>query len=692
MSAVADRVRAGGLGRPGSFAAILLAGPALLGIARLLPAAGPGLALRLAAATICVLLLPGAVILRALGWPVSIGLVLAGSLVWSLVAIFVALALTFVANGSLLLTLVVVAASAAFALVPALRAEPARFERSDALSALAILVAGIGFAAAVWWAQVAIDSDWPFHLARIRKLAELPSLSSTHTVSEFATGGLHPGYAFPLWHAALALVTRLAGVDSAVTLEHMSAVLTPLALLLAYAAGRELFRSWGAGIATAAAQAAVIGFASANSSSFRILALPLSAAPLLLVPALLALTFALVHGAPLRTLATIAATGFVLAVVHPTYALFVAVPLAGFLVVRALVTRSIGEPRRIAAALGALLVPTAFFFVWLLPFARDAIAQTPSAAQRAGELRRYVARLDFFAGSFSVSPHIIVRAGAAAVGGLLAVPLAVFAGRRLWAAFVVGGTLAVLGLLLVPGVFEVFADAVSLTQALRLKYFLPLAFALAGAATLLARWRFAGACVALGAGVLLELVYPDNGPTWAVVLAVVGTLAALAVAAIRPTDAAPGTALWTAAAAVAFVLPIATGNLADLHPDPPDPRALTRGLVQALREDVPRQAVVYADLPTSYRIAAYAPVYIAAAPVGHIGQTRTNDPFGRRLDNTRFFAPKTSETDRQAILAKYDAGWLVVDRKRVETLGALIRNLELVFADARFALYRVPQR
>ena len=117
-----------------------------------------------------------------------------------------------------------------------------------------------------------------------------------------------------------------------------------------------------------------------------------------------------------------------------------------------------------------------------------------------------------------------------------------------------GLPLAVLGLLLVPGVFEVFADAVSLTQALRLKYFLPLAFALAGAATLLARWRFAGAGVALGAGVLLELVYPDNGPAWAVVLAVAGTLAALAVGAVRPTDTAPGTALWTAAAAVAFVV------------------------------------------------------------------------------------------------------------------------------------------
>ena len=51
-----------GVGRIGSsalFLAVVLAAPAVLGIARLLPAEGLGLALRLAAASVCVLLLPG---------------------------------------------------------------------------------------------------------------------------------------------------------------------------------------------------------------------------------------------------------------------------------------------------------------------------------------------------------------------------------------------------------------------------------------------------------------------------------------------------------------------------------------------------------------------------------------------------------------------------------------------------------
>ena len=39
-------------------------------------------------------------------------------------------------------------------------------------------------------------------------------------VDEFVDGGLHPGYAFPLWHAFLALVAKLAGVDPADVVLH----------------------------------------------------------------------------------------------------------------------------------------------------------------------------------------------------------------------------------------------------------------------------------------------------------------------------------------------------------------------------------------------------------------------------------------------------------------------------------------
>ena len=65
------------------------------------------------------------------------------------------------------------------------------------------------------------------------------------------------------------------------------------------------------------------------------------------------------------------------------------------------------------------------------------------------------------------------RSGAVAVAALLLVPLTALASRRRWAAYVVGGSLAIFAITLVPWLFTPFADVVSLSQARRLAGFLP---------------------------------------------------------------------------------------------------------------------------------------------------------------------------------------------------------------------------
>src|SRR5207244_2085308 len=106
-------------------------------------------------------------------------------------------------------------------------------------------------------------------------------------------------------------------------------------------------------------------------------------------------------------------------------------------------------------------------------------------------------------------------------------------------------------LLLVPSVFVPFTDAVSVSQARRAAGLVPLAFALAGGAAVLA--RLAGPLVlpaALAAGIGLQLAWPgDFGyvfhggspalPTW---IAAIGGGAALFAVAIlrRPSLAARG--------------------------------------------------------------------------------------------------------------------------------------------------------
>jgi len=89
---------------------------------------------------------------------------------------------------------------------------------------------------------------------------------------------------------------------------------------------------------------------------------------------------------------------------------------------------------------------------------------------------------------------------------------------------------------------------------------------------------------------------------------------------------------------------------------------------------------VYSDQETSFRIAAYAPVYIAVAPPGHVANTETNRPFERAQEAREFL-----RTGDLAIPRRYGAEFLVVDRVRQR------RDFELpeLYRDPRFVLYRL---
>ena len=98
------------------------------------------------------------------------------------------------------------------------------------------------FGIALWYVAGVVHGDALFHLGRVRKLDELGSLH-VRSVDEFANGGLHPGYAFPLWHGFLALVAKLAGVDPTKVVLHEPSAIAPVAFAAVYEAGVALFRS-----------------------------------------------------------------------------------------------------------------------------------------------------------------------------------------------------------------------------------------------------------------------------------------------------------------------------------------------------------------------------------------------------------------------------------------------------------------
>jgi hypothetical protein len=632
---------------------------------------------KLALAT-AVVLAPGWLLARSLGVRS-----VSATLAWSLAVVFGALAVTFALGSTLTLTFLVLVAVGVAALVLGIRRG---WRHDDGVPGRGIAFFWGGIVGLVIWVSAPmVQGDGLFHLARVRKLIDLDGLSLDR-VSEFAEGSLHPGYAFPLWHGFLALIANVAHEDPERVVTHLPSILAPLAVVVAFEAGWALFRrTWAAGT-TAGAQVAMICFAPGQGGAYVFLGLPATASRQLLVPAALALALESVRSPRLGLVASTAAAGFVLAVVHPTYAIFLWIPFVGFIVVRALWERT--DVMTGTLALGALGVPAGLFLLWLRPIVDDTRSVSPDSTELHRAFEQYggqlVVRSDT---SYNLAPEVFTRSGAVAIAALLMIPLAGFAARRRWAAYVAGGSLAVFAVMLVPFLFASLADVVSISQARRAAGFLPFAFAFAGGMGVLA--RLVGPLLiplALGAGMFLQIVYPGDfeyvlrepAPAWITWFAVVGAIVALGVGLYRRR---PALEIGAALASAAFLLPVFGGGLLNLRPTPlPEIATLTDGLVAAVRADVPAGAVVFSDPETSFRLAALAPVYIASAPPGHVADTEKNRPYERARDARRFL-----RTGDLAIPRGYGAGYVVLDRQRTD----LELDLPVVYQDGRFVVYRL---
>jgi len=677
--------------------AVPAAAAALLGLARLAPASGAGLWLRLAAAT-AVLLLPGVAVARCLGQRTA-----AAGLAWSAALAGGGLALTFALGDSLAVTLAFVLAcgAAAFAWLAA-RPRPAR-ESLPARARLvraALALAGLALGGALWFVEGVLKGDSLFHLGRIRKLDVLGSLS-LHDVGEFRHGGLHPGYAFPLWHGWLAAVARLAGVDPTWVALHESSLLAPLALVLAFEMGWAIFRSSGVALAVVAAQVAIKAFAAGHGGVYAFLWQPGTTASQLLAPAALALLFSFLRRPGVGLALSLAVDSAVLSLVHPTYALFVAIPVAGFALTRAVLTRG-AELRRLAAGLGAFGAPMGLAYAWLAPVVAQTVAVNPGSRQLAKSLAHYHSDLVVRSlARYSLAPERVDRSGSVVVAALVLVPLAFFARRRRWASLVLGGTVAVLAIELWPLVFPRFSDLVSLSQARRAAGFVPFAVAFAGgAAVLCRRSRLLALLLALGCGIWLQLSYggdfglraPRTEPALATWIALYGGAAAIVLAALAawraprpPGRAVPSRGLATALAAGCFVLPVVVHGCLRWSPkNTRDVGALSPGLVTFLRQEAPPRSVVFGDLATGYEAVAYAPVYAVAVPPTHAANTRQNQVFKRRRAWLRFLRQPSLFLPR-----RWHADWLVL--RRSEPVQAIERlGVRPVYADRRFVVFRVP--
>lgn len=607
--------------------------------------------LRLAFATV-VVLLPGRFVARAFGQRL-----MSATLAWSLAAIFVAWSTVFLFHRSIHLALVVLLAIALVAATAKWKMHvlSSRGELRTRVSPL-VWLGGATLGALLWHVEGAVTGDGLFHEARVRKLVDLTSLH-LRTVDEFKDGGLHPGYAFPLWHGFLALVSWVSGLDPGTVVRHEPSLLVPVACVVAWEAGTILFGSPWAGLSVLAAQLAIFCFGPGHGGSFATIALPGTAARQLIAPAAIALFFAFAERPRTKTALALAAAFGALTLTHPTYALFLALPLIAYAVLRYF------EWRRSLVALAAAFVPAGLALLWLRPIADETVSRNPGPVALLNSLRQYRSELVVSnTHHYRLAASVFDRTGVVAIAALVLLPVTAFAWRRRWAAFVLGGALLILLLMEVPWLFVHFSNAVSLSQSRRAAGFAPLPFALAGAAALVAR-RIAVLPLALVAGIVLQRIWPgdfgygltNGGPSVATWIALIGGAVALAVVLVKRPREPRERHVLGAATVVLLVLPVVVHGFWHWSPSTPsDLGALSPRLVHNLRTKVPKGSIVIAPLQESYRVVADAPLYVVALPVSHVANTKANDPYGRRAAVQHWIA-----TNDPAVAQRYGATWAI---------------------------------
>jgi hypothetical protein len=500
----------------------------------------------------------------------------------------------------------------------------------------------------LWGICGVIVGDGLFHEGRVRKLLAFGDLH-LRTVDEFKDGGLHPGYAFPLWHGFLALIAWFSGLDAATVVRYGPAVLAPLACAVAWEAGVAVFGSRFAGFSLVVVSLALFCFGAGHGGSYAVLSLPATATRQLLVPAALAIFFTVRGRADRLALALIFGA---IALSHPTYAIFLLVPLLVLL-------RWEWRSWLVAA------VPTGLVLLWLKPIVDETVSHNPGAGELRRGLIQYQDQLVIDGPHhYRIAPEVFGRSGALAVAALLLLPFVAFAIPRRWAVYALAGTLLMLVLGTVPWLFVHFSDAVGLSQSRRAMGFAPLPFALIGALAIVTRrvWLLP---VALAAGIVLQRLWPGDfdyglhhgGPAAATWIALVGGGFGLVVAlAIRHKPLRERWGLG-AAAVVLLSLPVFVHGLWHWSsPHPSDPLALSPRVVHDLQTKVPKGAVVIGPLPASYRAVAAAPVYVVAAPVTHVAATKANRPYQRANDVARWLRTNDPEIPR-----RYGATWAIRD-------------------------------
>jgi hypothetical protein len=646
---------------------------------------------KLAVATWGTLILPGAVILRLLGWPRSPLAALPACAAWSLTALAPGFILMLIVGQGLVVAVSWLLLVIAVGLILG-RGKPVETEIQTV--PLLLFCGGVALVSAyLWMGSWNNIGDAVEHIARIRKITELdpPARHLDQLGILPPDTGLHPGYAFPLWHAGGGVIVWLSSLEETFMFRFWPTVLIPFVAAAVYRAGRVMFGCWPAGVATCVGYLGLFAFPF-GAGFFAQISYPGYIAIFLFWPLVIERTFVFLREGGWEPALTAAAASFVVTAIHPSYTPFMILLIGAFVVTQTLVRRDRVDVRRSALALGAVTVPFLLFLIWLYPIAKSASATVTGGANH------FYSLVDSHGDLVNMKPEWVTRGGAVAVAALLFVPLASAVTRTRAAAFIASATGVVILVLIVPYLFTPFADVESISQGRRFLFYLPFAFALTGGALVLARFRYYAVAGALGLGILLYLIWPGEatyilrhpGPAWLAWFAAISGLVVFAVGASRRINVRYGN-VWGLAIVVALVLPTAVTGAADMQRYKGAPQEFNEGMLNAVRTYVTSDDVILALPKVGYRLSDRVPVYIVASAGGHGGNTKVNDQGDRRKAANDFFDGSTTPAQAQAIVDRWDVQWVLVrkDFPQWSWPRAYLDRFQPVYEDKRYTLYPV---
>ncbi|MDX6553452.1 MAG: hypothetical protein QOH74_1940, partial [Gaiellales bacterium] len=554
------------------------------------------------------------------------------------------------------------------------------------------IAAAAGLACAVvsvQWQQ-SLTGDLIFHLARVRKLLAVPDLSLS-AMSEMGGGHAHAGYAFPLLHGAEAGALWLAGLDPTRYTDLVPAMAVLMGVT-SFAAGRAL-----GGTAVGAAVAALSRWAAMTGIRTTLGELPWPGrfVFLILFPAALLAIIELIRTPADRRLQGVVTGGaLVVAIVHISYA----VPLL------ALMTGAVVISRRGWSALLGMLAATGAVaaFVWWV-----ALHGYPKPVIAEGRWRDATQDAFVFVAGHPVSLNAQTITEHR-VGTLITVaaiiPLLVWRAPKL--AFPAALAAAVLCLVAIPGFAPLLNATVGVGQTHRFGDAIPWPFVVAFVAALAVkeatrRWILP---VALLLG-LMAVIGPDRVKSfWDIAPSVPTTPVAVAAVLaavwylVRGVRALPPSPLHVA------IIPTVLVALALVAaPDPSSVRAVSTDLLHGRPVEptigIPAVLLDWIDqhggtMPTvltdelrSYRLGAYADVYVVAVPEVRTRAGPSSNPEQRRRDVRRFLSAGTAEADRRVILGKYDVDIVIAPAANARLIDQLAADprlqKRLVVASAR---------